>query len=452
MTQELQTQNSSLQAAIEEVRNGAQILEAGQVTLAKMDEYGNKLLAIIGDRITTPEQVETVKLVLETAKTRKNAFSESRKPITQAFDLVKAKFIEIEKAMDVATDGSTPNKFKKLLDAKAKEDYEAQQRAEAEAKLKLAREQELTTFKHTVATKAIEYAAEKIKANIAAMEKSFAAATLDTISEMEERLQAWNPVLLYNKWNTEFTVSFNANYLTADDIERNFKPEKAANFEVASNMYTSQLNEFKLLMLSRIFGKKQELQQIKDFEREQAIQAQQEAERKRIEAQQLATAKSIEETQRLAKEIAERDIAEKAKAEAEAQAKLEMAQRAELIRIQQEQQAERKIIEAQKEAQRQADLKRAQEEGLSLFDNAAATISLTPTKSKVKKKVRLKDIRGINAIITHWLQTVGYTLPIEKLEDKLDFMFTAVNKAANDKKPTFLESEFLEYIDDVTAK
>ena len=89
-----------------------------------------------------------------------------------------------------------------------------------------------------------------------------------------------------------------------------------------------------------------------------------------------------------------------------------------------------------------------------LFNSAASgTVVTYQSKTIVKKKVNVLNVEGFLDIFGMWWEFVGKNLTIEQLTKEFSKQITLVNKLANDAgTPRFIESEHLEYVEDVKAK
>lgn len=141
---------------------------------------------------------------------------------------------------------------------------------------------------------------------------------------------------------------------------------------------------------------------------------------------------------------------------AEAASAAEAEKKAEALRQKEMEEARRKEAErraAQESEQRARESEKAIAEAGSLFDNAAAVgAPVYVPKTSVKKKINLLDKEGIGPIIGLWLADVGPSLSIEEICKEFKKQITYAEKKANSANPSYIESEFVEYVDDVKAK
>ena len=74
-------------------------------------------------------------------------------------------------------------------------------------------------------------------------------------------------------------------------------------------------------------------------------------------------------------------------------------------------------------------------------------------KTQVKKRINVLNPEGFMHIIGMWWSQFGCTLTVPELEKMFSKQLTFCNKLANDKaNPILIQSEHIEYVDDVKAK
>jgi len=190
-------------------------------------------------------------------------------------------------------------------------------------------------------------------------------------------------------------------------------------------------------------SKKQELERIAEFEKQQAAE--------RAEAE------------RLAQEAAKAQGAERAELErqqAEQAAKRKEAEQEEALRQQREDarlKAEADKLEADRVERERIERERIEMDRVAAVTNSmfAATTAVTQVQEAPKVKTALKASinhqAGAALIFQMWYERVGQFLPIDELTKKLSFCFTEVNKAAN-KDGRTIDSPYVVYENEVKAK
>lgn len=398
--------NNELAAAVGYIAKGNEVYQINSAKLANATNAGNKILAVIGDGIQTPEQLEKCRVFIEKCKEAKKACNTNRVEITKSMTLVSKMFTSIENELDDTNDGSLPNKIKKLMDAKAKADYDAEVVRKEQERIAALTEQEKIAVTETIQKFLAQYVSDRVYARIKQTEEKFSILTLETIDAAEDGMNKWSPVFDdYEKFmaNCTFVGDYRNKCLTREACDKMFMLEKNAYFQTAANTYVDELCEYRMSMLQRFIGKRQELIKIAELEKENAAEA---------ELERLAAAQR--EEARKQKQLEEQAIANAA---------------------------------AQKLVEQQANDKRTTQ----LFDNSG-TVSIPATPAKVKKVVKLLTKEGILPIITKWFTDNKANIDIAELEKKFSFCITHVNKAANAATPEFIINSEVEYVDDVKAK
>ena len=78
-------------------------------------------------------------------------------------------------------------------------------------------------------------------------------------------------------------------------------------------------------------------------------------------------------------------------------------------------------------------------------------MSPTPTKAKVKKKIQITNPQGFMQVYQMWFMREGINMSMEDLEKAHKKMITFCEKIVN-KDGEQIQSAFVKYVDDVTAK
>ena len=136
----------------------------------------------------------------------------------------------------------------------------------------------------------------------------------------------------------------------------------------------------------------------------------------------------------------------------EEQEELRRTNAAEAARIEEErkqQEEERKRRE--EEAKAKAAAEKSAAEVQAAFDFSAASMSPTPTKAKVKKKIQITNPQGFMQVYQIWFMREGINMSMEDLEKVHKKMITYCEKVVN-KDGEQIQSAYVKYIDDVTAK
>ena len=105
----------------------------------------------------------------------------------------------------------------------------------------------------------------------------------------------------------------------------------------------------------------------------------------------------------------------------------------------------------EEEAKAKAAAEKSAAEVQAAFDFSAASMSPTPTKAKVKKKIQITNPQGFMQVYQMWFMREGINMSMEDLEKVHKKMITYCEKVVN-KDGEQIQSAYVKYIDDVTAK
>ena len=108
-------------------------------------------------------------------------------------------------------------------------------------------------------------------------------------------------------------------------------------------------------------------------------------------------------------------------------------------------------VKAEAEAKAKAEAEKAAAEVQAAFDFSAASMPSTPTKTKVKKRIQITNPQGFLQVYQMWFTREGINMSMEDLEKVHKKMITYCEKVVN-KDGEQIQSAFVKYVDDVTAK
>ena len=115
------------------------------------------------------------------------------------------------------------------------------------------------------------------------------------------------------------------------------------------------------------------------------------------------------------------------------------------------QKAELERKRKEEEARAKAEAEKATAEVQAAFDFSAASMSPTPTKAKIKKKIQVTNPQGFMQVYQMWFMREGINMSMEDLETIHKKMISYCEKTAN-KDGERIQSAFVKYVDDITAK
>ena len=339
---------------------------------------------------------------IERAKKTLKKMNGKRSAVTQLFDTIRSAYTGLENEVDPAKKGTIPAQLQDLRNkyaAKKREEYEAEQRRKQ-------MEQAKAMAKNKYATDVEEDLLRQFNALVAStcnrlieLDKSLTldnyAIVADGVKNTSDQLpQDW-----YNALRPEVLLPSVLSPEAARAIAAEVKQKMQPRF---TEQYTFEISSNRDDILDRLPSKRKELERIAQADKEEAerIKKQME-ERERKEAEQRE------------KERAEREAKEKAAAELNAQ----------------------------------------KQEMNSLFGAAELQVNQYQPKTSVKKRLNVLNSEGFMQVVGMWWAQCGCTLSVAELEKEFKKQLTFCNKLANDKEhPIFIQSEHIEYVDDVKAK
>ena len=365
-------------------------------------QFGQELLNRVNAEGMSDSLDQEIATFIERAKKTLKKMNGKRSAVTQLFDNIRSVYTKLENEVDPAKKGTVAAQLQEHRNqyaAKKREEAEAARRAEA---MRIAQQ------------KAREKYAADVEADIVrqcdALEASFCnklieldnSVTLECYDAVAEQISNF-PDTLPGDWYDSLRAQVLLPTALPLEESRNIAAEvKQRLRQKLQEQFAFEVGTTKQDILDRLPSKRKELERIAQADKEEAerIKKQME-ERERKEAEQRE------------KERAEREAKEKAAAELAAQ-KQEM-------------------------------------EGL--FAEAQVQVNQYQPKAQVKKRIEVLNPEGFTQVIGMWWAQVGCTLSIAELEKIFSKQLTYCNKLANDKaNPIFIQSEHLQYVDDVKAK
>ena len=365
-------------------------------------QFGQELLNRVNAEGMSDALDQEIATFIERAKKTLKKMNGKRSAVTQLFDNIRSVYTKLENEVDPAKKGTVAAQLQEHRNkyaAKKREEYEAEQRRK-----------QLEQAKAMAKNK---YAAD-VEDDLLRQFNLLVASTYNHLVKLDMSLTLENYDIVYDEVkNTSDQLSqdwFNA--LRPEVIMPSLlSPEEARTIaaEVKQKMrqrfkeqFTFETSANRDDILDRLPSKRKELERIAKASKEEAerIKKQME-ERERKEAEQRE------------KERAEREAKEKAAAELAAK-KQEMD---------------------------------------SLFGSAQAQAVEYQPKASVKKRINVLNPDGFMQVVGMWWAQHGCTLSVAELEKEFKKQLTFCNKLANDKDhPVFIQSEHIEYVDDVRAK
>jgi hypothetical protein len=451
---EVLTANRERSAKIKDV--AAKIISNWDIANAMPDgpEKDAKLAQI---DVSSEQFVAKAKIGLKTSK-------ENRAPYTQVMDMIKTYFTECENDVDI-TKKDTPV----YLVQQKRNEYVTKlqkQKEEFERKLKL------ETAKKT---EAIDIASEMAKVIVTKTAEIIANAKIKiaefvnntTLEKYEERLFTLQKYIVIPPTGEKLRevigypkLSILTNYHTEDEILIiQSKVLKDYDFTVFNATYQEQLLAIKSSKIDEMPSKYNELvaekEAIEKAEKEKAEQEEQQRIAEEERQKQLAAAKSkqakdaLEKQQQLERDKEAENLrlqAEKAEEERqELENKKIEREKAEATRIEQER------IANELQQKQAIEVDAIGEKTMELFNQEVESGAVTPN-SKSTYRIEVSDAAGFGQIFMFWYEREGKTLTFDKIRKKsIEQMITFAQNVAK-KSGEKIESKFLKYEIDISAK
>lgn len=364
--------------------------------------FGKELLERVNKEGMSDGLDQEIASFIERAKKTLKKMNGKRSAVTQIFDTIRAAYTGLENEVDPAKKGTIPAQLQEVRNkyaAKKREEYEAELRKrQQEQARQMAKNKYTTDVEEDYMRQYNALVTDSIN-RLMELDKSL---TLDNYAIIADGVKN-TTAALPQEWFTALRPQvLLPSSLTPDEARAIAAEVKQRLQQRFTEQYTFEVSATRDDIIDRLPSKRKELERIAQADAEQAarIKAQME-ERERKEAEQRE------------RERAEREAKEKAAAELAAQ-KQEMD---------------------------------------GLFGAAQLEDVAYKPKTQVKKRINVLNPEGFMHIIGMWWSQFGCTLTVPELEKMFSKQLTFCNKLANDKaNPILIQSEHIEYVDDVKAK
>ena len=380
-------------------------LQRNQASVSACNQAGQTLLDTIEAEggIGSDELDAKVSEYLAKTKITIENMNKRRKPLTQLLATVSKSFTSLESAIDVKSVTTIPYKLQQARNKYAAKKIAEQKRREEEARRKQMLENEKAQYRSDISVMLDTAYAAYVEKHINALNSMFNRATLATYNDVCRRIS-----------ETSINFSWSAFVENVSDNKQTFymdaETRKAIKNEVAiqkkkdfTERYRFEIEGTKQDLIDKLPSLRKQLEEQEELRRTNAVEAaRMEEERKQQEAEERK--KQEEERKRREEEAKAKAAAEKSAAEVQA-----------------------------------------------AFDFSAASMSPTPTKAKVKKNIQITNPQGFMQVYQMWFMREGINMSMEDLEKVHKKMITYCEKVVN-KDGEQIQSAYVKYIDDVTAK
>lgn len=365
-------------------------------------EAGRSLLARIQREGMNDQLDQDIALYIEKAKKTVKKMNDKRTPVTKLFDAIRTSFTALEADVNPSSKGSIPAELQEHRNRYAAAKREEQLRKQREEAARQARIQAIQRYtldlEQSLITQLNNHIAGMINSMTAVMDRL----SLDNYDESYNNINTI-AVELQEDWinNLKGTVMIPTGLSTSDckSIESDVKNKIR---QRCHDQYASEIGDYRADILDRMPSKRMELQRIAKANEEEAARLKAELE-----------AKEREEAARKERELRESEAAQKA---------------------------------AQELAAKKQNMD-------NLFGQAQVTMSNYQPKTQVRKCINVLNPEGFMEVVGLWWSQYGCTLSVAELSKTFSKQITFCNKLANDKdNPMTIQSEHIEYVEDVKAK
>lgn len=383
------------------------VITVNQNSVTKCKEAGQALLDTIAGNgcIDFDGLDEQVAAYIEKSKVTVKKMNERRTPITQLLTRVSKIFTGFENEIDITKSDTIPFQLQQYRNRYAAAKLAERQKREAEEKRKLDIENEKAYFKTEYKKGLYSYFNSFLSGNLSKLQLLFDSMTLENFNDNKSKIIGFPSVYDPSSLRNSYIEQISTAYISGAD-----------KMVIRGEIINELSRELTEMYSGQIVNKKTELQDLFTS--------------KYIELKEIADAKlkNQAEYERLQAEKAERERLEAERIRRE---------EAERIRRQQEE------LERQKQSDQMNNL-----------FNAAAVVSAPSAGpvAKVSKKIKINTPAGFLQVYQLWFQEEGMKLSIEELEKIHKKMITFCEKLANGKKEEYINSPYIEYVDDVKAK
>lgn len=366
-------------------------------------QFGQELLDRVNAEGMSDALDQEIASFIERAKKTLKKMNGKRSAVTQIFDTIRSAYTGLENEVDPAKKGTIPAQLQEVRNR-----YAAKKRAEQEAELRKRQQEQARQMAKNKYTTEVEedymrQYNELVTDSINRLMELDKSLTLDNYAIIADGVKNTSDTLP-QKWFTALRPQvLLPSSLTPDEARAIAAEVKQRLQQRFTEQYTFELSATRDDIIDRLPSKRKELERIAQANAE-------EAERIR---------KAMEERERKEAELRERERAER---EAKEKASAELA--------------------AQKQEM----------DGLFGAAQQLEEVAYQP-KTSVKKRINVLNPEGFMQVVGMWWSQLGCTLTIAELEKMFSKQLTFCNKLANDKaNPILIQSEHIEYVDDVKAK
>lgn len=382
------------------VQTAPQAYSDNSVSHDRCIEFGQGVLARIHEQGMTDELDQQAASFIERARKTLAKMNTRRSPVTKLFDEIRRAYTVMENEIDPAKNGTVGWQLQQLRNQYAAKKRMEEERKRQELALRQQHQASMDKYRTDCETDYGRKFTALVNGDVNALFEISNSVTLDNYDASYKRLKDIS-TSLPSDWHLPSGA-----YLPA-----NLKPDetKAIREEVWARVkpgymeqYTFEITSNRDNILDLLPSKKKELEAM--AKADAAKQAQLKAEMERREAEMAAR----REAERMKKEEEERN---------------------------------------------QSDMKKQAADMVDLFGQAATSVATYQPKTAVKLRLNPLNPEAFMQIISLWWSKEGCRMSVDELSKTFKKQLAFCEKLANDKTdPVRIESEHIEYIEDVKAK
>lgn len=390
-------------------KNASVILASNKEIAAKAEAAGKALLSELSEnngQLNEDLDNKFNNYLVKLAQ-RGNEVNEARKPVTQLLTIIAKEFTTIEVIFDKTKPGTTGYLISQARNNYATQLLKEQKEREAAKAREQAKKDAEINITQQLTTQLSAFANNYLTAQKQSMNAQFNNARLDTIEAVKKYLLLSLCKLDVNKFSS-FTANISQTTHSASELNAIIEKRKAEYIPGFEVVYKNEMEELRDMLVENLPGKKEELETIAQFEKE-----------------------NEEEAQRIKDEAKQREF-----------------------------EANEAIAKRNRELQAAAELQ------AKLASTVATTMNLFEGTSKVETTTAMPEMRagykiqvvnkvGFVEIFTLWWKTAGSELSNEKIiKTTIDQMVTHCEKMATGtktKQPEMIISENITYSTAATA-
>lgn len=402
-------QTANLPIKVEEftsiIKDAPGMLTKNQSSVARCNDAGKTLLDTIeaNGEINDDELDAKVADFISKTKITLNNMNKRRSPLTQLLTRIAKEFTTLENDINPTNKDAVAYKLQSFRDKyAAKKLAEQKAREEAERKRQAA-ETEKSEYRADLTLSMQKHYSSYFEEKAVELDNLFAGLNLSNFDDNAQRITDYSTSYDAKEHFKSFRDTFRFVYLDQESIT-SIKNEVARPLMAQfTHKFRDDIQTMKDDLVIRLPSKRKDLERIAELRKQDAEAA--------ARAEATARERQAEEEKKREEDRRKREQDEKLRLEAQA----------------------------------------AQAEIFNSFNQTAAAAPTFISKAKVSKKITVHNAKGFLELYQMWFIGEGASLPIAELEKIHKKMITFCEKKAN-KDQEFIDSAFVEYVDDVKAK